>query len=75
MSEVKMSTRKANEVIFKSYQDVINAKMKAGKDVSNLTNRLNVLTSRIKKKQFYTQVGQVFLFLAHIILNRRKNEI
>ena len=50
MSEVKMSTRKANEVIFKSYQDVINAKMKAGKDVSNLTKRLNVLTSRIKKK-------------------------
>ena len=50
MSEVKMSTRKANEVIFKSYQDVINAKMKAGKEVSNLTNRLNVLTSRIKKK-------------------------
>ncbi len=62
MSEVKMSTRKANEVIFKSYQDVINAKMKAGKDVSNLTKRLNVLTSRIKKKQFYTQVGQVFPF-------------
>ena len=50
MSEVKMSTRKANEVIFKSYQDVINAKMKAGKDVSNLTKRLNVVTSRIKKK-------------------------
>ena len=30
MSEVKMSTRKANEVIFKSYQDVI-TKMKLEK--------------------------------------------
>ena len=41
---------KLEEVVYKSYQDVINAKMKAGKDVSNLTKRLNVLTSRIKKK-------------------------
>ena len=46
----KVLERKANEVIFKSYQDVINAKMKAGKDVSNLTQRLNILTTRFKKK-------------------------
>ena len=46
----KQKPTRDNEVVFKSYQDVINAKMKAGKDVSNLTKRLNVLTSRIKKK-------------------------
>ena len=38
-----------NEVVFKSYQDVITKNMKAGKDVTNLTKRLNTLLTRYKK--------------------------
>ena len=48
-SKVKKPS-KLNEVVFKSYQDVITKQMKAGKDVSNLTNRLNTLLSNYKTK-------------------------
>mgnify|MGYP003119559742 FL=1 len=41
MAKTKRS--KLNEVIFKSYQDAINNRMKAGHDVSGLTRRLNKL--------------------------------
>jgi len=41
---------RSNEIVFKSYQDVINRKLKAGKDVSRLTRRLNQLISRFKNK-------------------------
>ena len=47
--ESNMATRD-NEIVFKSYQEVINRKVKAGKDVSNLTRRLNKLLSSYKKK-------------------------
>ena len=40
---------KLNEIVFKSYQDVINKRMTAGKDVSNLTKRLNKLISSYSK--------------------------
>ena len=49
MSKTKKPSRE-NEVVFKSYQDVINKNMKAGKDVSRLTKRLNELLSRFKNK-------------------------
>ena len=39
---------KLEEVVYKSYQDVINKKLKAGKNVSNLTTRLNLLMSKYK---------------------------
>ena len=39
----KNKKTKLSEVIFKSYQDVINKRMTAGHDVSNLTKRLNTL--------------------------------
>ena len=39
----KTKKTKLNEVIFKSYQDVINSRMSAGHDVSRLTKRLNTL--------------------------------
>ncbi len=39
----KTKKTKLNEVIFKSYQDAINNRMKAGHDVSRLTKRLNTL--------------------------------
>ena len=49
-SEVaKPKKTKLNEVIFKSYQDVINKRMTAGHDVSNLTKRLNTLIVRNTK--------------------------
>ena len=48
-SKVKKPS-KLKEVVFKSYQDVITKQMKAGKDVSNLTNRLNTLLSNYKTK-------------------------
>ena len=44
-SQVKKPS-KLNEVVFKSYQDVITKRMKAGEDVSKLTNRLNTLLSK-----------------------------
>ena len=37
-----------NEVVFKSYHDVITKNMKAGKDVTRLTQRLNNLLSKYK---------------------------
>ena len=41
MAKTKKS--KLNEVIFKSYQDVINSRMKAGHDVNGMITRLNKL--------------------------------
>ena len=43
---VKKKKNKLNEIIFKSYQDAINNRMKAGHDVSNLTKRLNSLITK-----------------------------
>ena len=42
----KVKKTKLNEVIFKSYQDVINSRMSAGHDVSRLTKRLNKLIAQ-----------------------------
>ena len=42
----KVKKTKLNEVIFKSYQDAINNRMKAGHDVSRLTKRLNTLIAQ-----------------------------
>ena len=42
----KTKKTKLNEVIFKSYQDVINKRMTAGHDVSGLTKRLNTLIAQ-----------------------------
>ena len=39
---------KLEEFVYKYYQDVINKKLKAGKNVSNLTTRLNLLMSKYK---------------------------
>ena len=51
IQESNMATQtRSNEIVFKSYQDVINRKLKAGKDVSRLTRRLNQLISRFKNK-------------------------
>ena len=36
---------KTNEIVFKSYEDVIGMRVRAGKDVTNLTKRLNTLLS------------------------------
>ena len=48
MSKTKKPSRD-NEVVFKSYQDVINKNMKAGKDVTRLTKRLNLLLTKFRK--------------------------
>jgi hypothetical protein len=40
---------KLNETIFKSYQDVINNGVKAGRDVSVVMKRLNHLIAEHKK--------------------------
>ncbi len=47
MAKVKKSS-KLNDVVFKSYKDVINKRMSAGKDVTKLTTRLNELISKNK---------------------------
>ena len=39
---------KINEVVLKSYEDVITKRMKAGHDVTKLTSRLNLLLSKYK---------------------------
>ena len=44
-----MSDSKINKTIFKSYTDVINKGMKAGKDMSVAVKRLNHLMSEHKK--------------------------
>ena len=49
MAKTKKPSRD-NEVVFKSYQDVITRKMKAGKDVTQLTKRLNTLLAQYKSK-------------------------
>ena len=48
MAKTKKPSRD-NEVVFKSYQDVINKNMKAGKDVTRLTKRLNELLTKFRK--------------------------
>ena len=42
----KKKKSKLNEIIFKSYQDAINNRMKAGHDVNLLVNRLNSLITK-----------------------------
>ena len=42
----KKKKTKLNEIIFKSYQDAINNRMKAGHDVNLLVNRLNSLIAK-----------------------------
>tara|TARA_A100001201_G_scaffold93503_1_gene81350 strand:+ start:171 stop:320 length:150 start_codon:yes stop_codon:yes gene_type:complete len=49
MAKTKKPSRE-NEVVFKSYQDVITRKMKAGKDVTRLTKRLNTLLAQYKSR-------------------------
>ena len=46
-----------NEVVFKSYQDVITKNMKAGKDVTRLTKRLNTLLTKFRKLLKKTKPG------------------
>ena len=49
MGKVKVEKpNKVEEVIFKSYQDAITNRMKAGHDVTRLTSRLNFLLSKYK---------------------------
>ena len=48
MAKTKKPSRD-NEVVFKSYQDVINKNIKAGKDVTRLTKRLNELLTKFRK--------------------------
>ena len=43
-----MKPSEINEVVLKSYEDVITKRMKAGFDVTKLTTRLNLLLSRYK---------------------------
>ena len=45
-----VNSNRSNEIVFKTYQDVINTKLRSGKDVSRLTKRLNELLSRFKNK-------------------------
>ena len=40
---------KENKIIFQSYEKVINKRMKAGKDVTQLTKRLNKLVTESKR--------------------------
>ena len=50
MAEVKkVGKSKSNQIIFDSYQKAINNRMKAGHDVSRMTNRLNKLVNEMKK--------------------------
>ncbi len=42
----KKKKNKLNEIIFKSYQDAINNRMKAGYDVNLMVNRLNSLIAK-----------------------------
>jgi pentose-5-phosphate-3-epimerase len=42
----KKKKTKLNEIIFKSYQDAINNRMKAGHDVHLMVNRLNSLIAK-----------------------------
>ena len=49
MSKKVLKMSKLDEIVFKSYQDVINKNMKAGKDVTRLTKRLNLLLTKFRK--------------------------
>ena len=40
---------KSNQIIFDSYQKAITNRMKAGHDVTKMTNRLNKLVNEMKK--------------------------
>ena len=52
---------KADKVIFDAYQIAINNKLKAGKDVSRMTNRLQELLTEYKKQIFHAGLGLFFL--------------
>lgn len=45
----KKSNNKVNKLVFEVYKKSINKKMECGKDPSLLINRLNYLSSKIKK--------------------------
>ena len=59
----KTKKTKLNEVIFKSYQDVINKRMTAGHDVSGLTKRLNTLIAQHSNQFFSLKLGWGYSFL------------
>ena len=44
-----VNSNRSNEIVFKTYQDVINTKLRAGKDVTRLTKRLNTLLTKFRK--------------------------
>ena len=44
-----MGSSKVNQTIFNAYQIAINNRMKAGKDVSRMTDRLNLIMNKLKK--------------------------
>ena len=44
-----MGSIKVNQTIFNAYQIAINNRMKAGKDVSRMTDRLNLIMNKLKK--------------------------
>ena len=50
MSKKVKKPDRINETVFKSYEDVIGMKVRAGKDITNLTKRLNTLLSDYKTK-------------------------
>ena len=73
-----VNSNRSNEIVFKTYQDVINTKLRAGKDVSRLTKRLNQLLSRFKNKQLvYHQKKRdwVFSFTPISRIYRRKKNM
>jgi hypothetical protein len=50
MSKTKTVGRsKSNQIIFDSYQKAITNRMKAGHDVTKMTDRLNKLVNEMKK--------------------------
>ena len=59
----KTKKTKLDEVIFKSYQDAINNRMKAGHDVSGLTKRLNKLIATHSNQFFSHKLGWGYSFI------------
>jgi hypothetical protein len=50
MAKIKTVGRsKSNQIIFDSYQKAITNRMKAGHDVTKMTDRLNKLVNEMKK--------------------------
>jgi len=58
------SMSKMNKVIFQSYTDVINKGMRAGRDMSLLSKRLNHLMSEHKKTIYIDSSTEPGLFLS-----------